>query len=181
MKTQNEDHDKAVFGIANNRTEAINVAEGLRAAGFMESEISFVMADGDDGGEIVVEGNTKAPEGAATGAGSGMLLGGALGWAAGIGALAIPGLGPFIAAGPIMAALGGAAIGSAAGGLTGGLVGMGFSEYEAKEYEGHLKNGHALISVRVACSDEVDRAKQVFEHAGAEHVSVKNVSVADKV
>jgi hypothetical protein len=120
----NRAHDKAVFCIAENRTAAVRVAESLRTAGFSESEISFVMADGDNGGEIVVEGNTKAPEGAATGAGSGMLLGGALGWAVGIGALAIPGLGPFIAAGPIMAALGGAAIGSAAGGLTGGLLGL---------------------------------------------------------
>lgn len=169
------DYNQAVFGIADNRTEAIHVAEGLRAAGFSEAEISFVMADGDSGGEIVIEGNTKAPEGAATGAGSGLLLGGALGWAAGIGALAIPGLGPFIAAGPIMAALGGAAIGSAAGGLTGGLVGMGFSEYEAKEYEGYLKDGRALISVRVRNSDEVERAKEVFNRAGAEHVAVKNI------
>ncbi len=175
MKTEREEHGQAVFGIANSRDEAISVVEGMRAAGFKESEISFVMADGDDGGEIVVEGNTKAPEGAATGAGGGLLLGGALGWAAGIGALAIPGLGPFIAAGPIMAALGGAAIGSAAGGVTGGLVGMGFSEYEAKEYEGHLKDGRALISVRVAGGDEVDRAKHAFHQAGAGHVSVKNV------
>jgi len=180
MKTEHlhDDHDKAVFCIAENRAEAISVAEGLRKAGFKESEISFVMADGDSGGEIVMEGNTKAPEGAATGAGSGMLLGGALGWAVGIGALAIPGLGPFIAAGPIMAALGGAAIGSAAGGLTGGLVGLGFSEYEAKEYEGYLKDGRALISVRVCNSDEVDRAKKIYEKAGAEHISVKSVAEA---
>ncbi len=172
------EHDKAVFCIADNRQEAIRVAENLRAAGFRESEISFVMADGDNGGEIVMDGNTKAPEGAATGAGSGLLLGGALGWAAGIGALAIPGLGPFIAAGPIMAALSGAAIGSAAGGVTGGLVGLGFSEYEAKEYEGHLKDGRALISVRVENSDEVDRAKEIFNQAGAGHISVKSVEQA---
>ncbi len=174
-------HDQAVFGITDSRPEAIRVTESLRKAGFRESEISFIMADGDNDGEIVVEGNTKAPEGAATGAGSGMLLGGALGWAVGIGALAIPGLGPFIAAGPIMAALSGAAIGSAAGGLTGGLVGMGFSEYEAKEYEGHLKNGRALISVRVEDSDEVSRAKKIFSDAGAKHVSVKGIAEAKKV
>ncbi|TWU25175.1 hypothetical protein Pla52o_14730 [Novipirellula galeiformis] len=169
-------HDQAVFCIADNRLEAIAIAEGLRAAGFRESEISFVMADGDDGAEIVMEGNTKMPEGATTGAGSGLLLGGALGWAVGIGALAIPGLGPFIAAGPIMAALGGAAIGSAAGGLTGGLIGLGFSEYEAKEYEGHLKEGRALISVRVENSEEVERAKEIYNQAGAEHISVKGVA-----
>lgn len=172
------EHDQAVFCIAKNRSEAVRVTESLRTVGFRESEISFVMADGDNGGEIVVEGNSKAPEGAATGAGSGMLLGGALGWAVGIGALAIPGLGPFIAAGPIMAALGGAAIGSAAGGITGGLVGLGFSEYEAKEYEGHLKDGRALISVRVENSEEVTRAKKIFKDAGADHISVKSVEHA---
>ncbi|MEO8268809.1 MAG: hypothetical protein ABI557_03750, partial [Aureliella sp.] len=149
-------------------------------AGFRESEISFIMSDGEKG-EMVMEGNTKAPEGAATGAGSGMLLGGALGWAAGIGALAIPGLGPFIAAGPIMAALSGAAIGSALGGVSGGLIGMGFSEYEAKEYEGYLKDGRALISVRVENSDEVRLAKKVFDDAGAEHISVKGIGEAKKV
>lgn len=170
----NNDHNQAVFGIARNRTTGINVAEGLRAAGFKDSEISFVTSDGDGKGEIVVEGNTKAPEGAATGAGTGMVLGGALGWAAGIGLLAIPGLGPFIAAGPIMALLGGAALGSAAGGLTGGLVGMGFSEYEAKEYQGYLNDGRALIAVRTCNAEEVKRAKDVFTNAKAEHISVKD-------
>lgn len=173
------DHDQAVFGIAKNRTDAVTILNNLRTSGFMESEISLVMAHEGADGEIVMEGNTKAPEGAATGAGTGLLLGGALGWMAGIGALAIPGLGPFIAAGPIMAALGGAAIGSAAGGLTGGLIGMGFSEYEAQEYEGYLKNGRALIAVRVADSDEVDAAKRIFNDGGAEHVSVKSVSSYD--
>lgn len=173
INTTNQ-HDHAVFGIVNSRTEAIAVVESLRAAGFMESEISLVMSGGAEG-DIGVEGGTKASEGAVTGGGSGMLLGGALGWMAGIGALAIPGLGPFIAAGPIMAALSGAAIGSAAGGLTGGLIGMGFSEYEAKEYEGYLRGGNALISVRVANSEETDRAKQIMDDAGAEHISVKGV------
>jgi hypothetical protein len=175
------DHNKAVFCIVDNRASAVRVAESLRTAGFRESEISFIMADSDKRGEIVVEGETKAPEGAATGAGSGMLLGGALGWAVGIGALAIPGLGPFIAAGPIMAALGGAAIGSAAGGLTGGLIGLGFTEYEAKEYEGHLKDGRALISVRVESEEEVTLAKKIFTAAKGKHVSVKNVDHVETV
>ncbi len=179
MKNEHE-HDQAVFCIAANRPKAVVIVERLRAAGFRETEISFVMADGDRGGEIVMEGNTKAPEGVATGAGSGLLLGGALGWAVGIGALAIPGLGPFIAAGPIMAALGGAAIGSTLGGLTGGLVGLGFSEYEAKEYAGYLKDGRSLISVRVENNDEISRAKQIFQQAGAEHISVKNVQTANQ-
>lgn len=173
-------HDQAVFCIAKDRLEAVQVCERLRAAGFRDSEISFIMSEGPEG-EMVMEGNTKAPEGAATGAGSGLLLGGALGWAAGIGALAIPGLGPFIAAGPIMAALSGAAIGAAAGGLTGGLVGMGFSEYEAKEYEGYLKDGRALISVRVENGEEVDLAKRVYSDAGAEHISVKGIAEAKGV
>ncbi len=178
--SRDHNHDKAVFCIAKNRLVAVEVAEGLRSAGFRESEISFVMSEGADG-ELVMEGNTKAPEGATTGAGSGFLLGGALGWAAGIGALAIPGLGPFIAAGPIMAALGGAAIGSAVGGISGGLIGMGFSEYEAKEYEGYLKDGRALLSVRVENSDEVNLAKKIFDDAGAEHISVKGIAEAKRV
>ena len=174
------DHDQAVFGIADNRQKAIAVVERLRTTGFRESEISFVIADSGNQAEIVMEGNTKAPEGVASGTGSGLLLGGALGWAAGIGALAIPGLGPLIAAGPIMAALSGAAIGSLAGGITGGLIGLGFSEYEAKEYEGYLKNGRALISVRVANNDEVDLATRTFSESGAEHISVKNIALLER-
>ena len=107
-----------------------------------------------------------------------MLLGGALGWMAGIGALAIPGLGPFIAAGPIMAALGGAAAGTAVGGLTGGLVGLGFTEYEAKQYQSYLNEGHSLISVTVSNDDEETRARELLDNAGADNISVKS-AVAD--
>src|SRR6202011_1473118 len=117
------------------------------------------------------EQHTKAPEGVATGAAGGAVLGGALGWIVGIGALAIPGLGPFIAAGPIMAALAGAAGGAAAGGLTGGLIGMGMPEYEAKRYEGKVKDGNILLSVHTDDSEERDRAKQIFEDGGAEDIS----------
>lgn len=168
-------HDKAVFCIAEHRAKALQIVDSLRTSGFRDSEISLVMAHADGDGDIAVEGHTKAPEGAATGGTSGALLGGALGWAAGIGALAIPGLGPFIAAGPIMAALGGAAIGGTAGGLTGGLIGLGFSEYEAKQYETYLRDGNALISVRVENSEEVDRVKKIYENAKAKHVSVQQV------
>ncbi|QDU98164.1 hypothetical protein [Lignipirellula cremea] len=175
----NNEHDKAVFCIAENRLKALSILDSLRNSGFLESEISVVMAHENSDGEIGIEGGNKAPEGATTGAGSGLLVGGALGWMAGIGALAIPGLGPFIAAGPIMAALGGAAIGSAAGGVTGGLIGMGFSEYEAKQYETYLSEGNALISVSVANSDEVSRAKEIFENADARHISVQSVVEAD--
>jgi hypothetical protein len=168
----NNEHNKAVFCITDDRTKAISILEDLRQSGFLESEISIVM--GHDG-DIEVEGHTKAPEGTATGAGTGAILGGALGWMVGVGALAIPGLGPFIAAGPIMAALSGAAIGGTAGGLTGGLIGLGFSEYEAQQYEGYLREGKALISVRVQNDDEIDRAKRIFDDADAEHISVQNV------
>jgi hypothetical protein len=98
-------------------------------------------------------------------------VGGALGWLAGIGALAIPGVGPFIAAGPIMAALGGAAVGAAVGGITGALVGMGIPEYEAKRYEGKIKAGNILISVHSESAEESKRAKEIFEQAGAQDIS----------
>src|SRR5207248_4928627 len=111
------------------------------------------------------------PEGAATGAGAGGVLGGALGWLVGIGSLAIPGLGPFIAAGPIMAALGGAAVGAATGGLIGALVGMGVPEYEAKRYESKMREGRILFSVHSENSDETKRAKEIFERAGAEDIA----------
>jgi hypothetical protein len=174
MKNHHE-FDKAVFCIADNRPKALGIVKSLRASGFRDNEISLVMAHENADGDIAVEGHTKAPEGVATGGTSGAILGGALGWMAGIGALAIPGLGPFIAAGPIMAALSGAAIGGTAGGLTGGLIGLGFSEYEAKQYETYLKDGNALISVRVHNSEDSGRAQKIFANADAEHISVQSV------
>lgn len=171
----NHDHDNAVFCVAEDRVKALAILNRLRASGFRESEISVVMAHRDEDGDIAVEGHTKAPEGAMAGGAGGVLLGGTLGWMAGIGALAIPGLGPFIAAGPIMAALGGAAIGGTAGGVTGGLAGLGFSEYEAKQVETYLKDGNALISVRVENKDEVSRAKEIYDDLGAKHISVQGV------
>jgi hypothetical protein len=171
----NDNFDKAVFCVADNRTKAIQILESLRSVGFRESECSLVMAGQEGKHNLTIEGHTKAPEGATVGGGSGLLLGGALGWMVGIGALAIPGLGPFIAAGPIMAALGGAAIGSAAGGVTGALIGYGFTEYEAKEYETHLSEGRALISVRVASNDEAERAKQIMQDGDAKNISIKDV------
>ena len=125
------------------------------------------------------EKNTKAPEGAATGAGAGALLGGGLGWLVGIGALAIPGVGPFIAAGPIMAALAGVGVGSALGGLTGALIGMGIPEYEAKRYEGRVKAGGILLSVHSDSSDWTKKAKQVLEDTGAEDISSAGEAGAD--
>src|SRR6202790_2309452 len=162
---------KAVFGIAKSESQAIAIADQLRAAGFSENDISVLFPDKKGTKDFAHEQHTKAPEGAATGATGGAILGGALGWMVGIGSLAIPGLGPFIAAGPIMAALAGAAGGAAAGGLTGALIGMGIPEYEAKRYEGKVKDGKILMSVHTEDSDERDRAKQILEAGGAEDIS----------
>jgi len=126
------------------------------------------------------EKNTKAPEGASTGAGTGAVLGGSLGWLAGIGALAIPGLGPFIAAGPIMAALAGAGVGGVVGGLTGALVGMGIPEYEAKRYEGRVKDGGILLSVHSDDSKWTKKAKEILERTGAQDISSTGEASSDK-
>jgi hypothetical protein len=162
---------KSVFGIAKNESQAIMIADNLKAAGFTENDISVLFPDKTGTRDFAHEQHTKAPEGAATGAGTGAVLGGALGWMVGIGSLAIPGLGPFIAAGPIMAALAGAAGGAAAGGLTGALIGMGIPEYEAKRYEGKVKDGNVLLSVHTEDNDERDRAKKILEADGAEDIS----------
>src|SRR6202158_2053782 len=162
---------KAVFGIARSESQAIMIADQLKADGFSDGDVSVLFPDKKGTRDFAHEQNTKAPEGAATGATGGALLGGALGWMVGIGALAIPGLGPFIAAGPLMAALAGAAGGAAAGGLTGALIGMGIPEYEAKRYEGKVKDGNILMSVHTEDSKERDRAKKIFEDGGAEDIS----------
>src|SRR5467141_335304 len=161
----------AVFGIYPNRTSVETAVEALKAAEFRNSDISVLFPENTGTKDFAHEKNTKAPEGAATGAGTGGLLGGGLGWLVGIGALAIPGVGPFIAAGPIMAALAGAAVGAAAGGLTGALVGLGIPEYEAKQYEGKILKGNMLISVHTEDGDEVDRAKEIFKREGAQDIS----------
>ena len=163
--------EKSVFGIAKNESQAIMIADSLKAAGFIENDVSVLLPDKTGTRDFAHEQHTKAPEGAATGASTGAVLGGALGWMVGIGSLAIPGLGPFIAAGPIMAALAGAAGGAAAGGLTGALIGMGIPEYEAKRYEGKVKDGNILLSVHTKDSDERDRAKKILEAGGAEDIS----------
>ena len=163
--------NKAVFGIAKSEAQAITIADNLKAVGFTENDVSVLFPDKQGSKDFAHEQHTKAPEGAATGAGTGAVLGGALGWMVGIGALAIPGLGVFIAAGPIMAALAGAAGGAAAGGLTGALIGMGIPEYEAKRYEGKVKDGNILLSVHTEDSIERDRAKKILEVGGAEDIS----------
>jgi hypothetical protein len=162
---------KAVFGIAKSESQAIDIADNLKAAGFTENDVSVLFPDKQGSKDFAHEQHTKAPEGAATGGASGAVLGGALGWMVGIGALAIPGLGVFIAAGPIMAALAGAAGGAAAGGLTGALIGMGIPEYEAKRYEGKVKDGNILLSIHTEDSTERDRAKKILENGGAVDIS----------
>ena len=162
---------KAVFGIAKTENQAIIIANRLKENGFSANDISVLLPDKSGTRDFAHEQHTKAPEGAATGAGTGVILGGALGWLVGIGALAIPGVGPFIAAGPIMAALAGAGAGAAAGGLVGTLVGSGIPELEAKQYESKIRSGNILISVHAADGGEVSRAKAIFQHAGADDVS----------
>jgi uncharacterized membrane protein len=162
---------KAVFGIAKTEGQAQRIVVDLKDAGFSNNDISVLFPDKTGTRDFAHEHNTKAPEGATTGATTGGLLGGALGWLAGIGSLAIPGVGPFIAAGPIMAALTGAAVGATVGGITGALVGMGIPEYEAKRYEGRIREGNYLISVHTEDSTQSKRAKEIFERAGAEDIS----------
>ena len=171
---------KAVFGIAKSESQAINMADQLKVAGFTNNDVSVLFPDKQGSKDFAHEQHTKAPEGAAAGGASGAVLGGALGWMVGIGALAIPGLGVFIAAGPIMAALAGAAGGAAAGGLTGALIGMGIPEYEAKRYEGKVKDGNILLSVHTEDSTERDRAKKILENGGAEDISYTGESSVPK-
>ena len=161
---------KSVFCIATSREQADGIVGQLKSASFSNNDISVLFPDKDSTRDFAHEKNTKAPEGAVTGAGTGGVIGGALGWVAGIGMLAIPGVGPFIAAGPIMAALGGAAIGAAAGGIAGALIGMGIPELEAKRYEGKVKAGNLLISVHTESSEEIKRAKDIFTKAGAQDI-----------
>jgi len=170
----------AVFGIYPHHTSVERAVDALKAAGFSNNDISVLFPKNEGTKDFAHEKNTKAPEGASTGAGTGAVLGGGLGWLVGIGALAIPGLGPFIAAGPIMAALAGAGVGGAVGGLTGALIGMGIREYEAKRYEGRVKDGGILLSVHSDTSDEVKRAKAILERTGAQDISTTGEAAGEK-
>jgi hypothetical protein len=170
----------AVFGIYPAYASVEYGVDALRTAGFRNSDISVLFPENTGTKDFAHEKGTKAPEGATTGAGTGVVLGGALGWLAGIGSLAIPGLGPFIAAGPIMAALAGAGVGGVVGGLTGALVGIGIPEYEAKRYEGRVKEGGILLSVHSDSSDWTKRAKQILEETGAQDISSTSEASADK-
>src|SRR6201981_3692670 len=170
----------AVFGIYRNRAGVESAVDALKAAEFRNSDISVLFPENTGTKDFAHEKETKAPEGATAGAGTGAIVGGGLGWLAGVGALAIPGLGPFIAAGPIMAALAGVGVGGAIGGLTGALVGMGVPEYEAKRYEGRVKNGGVLLSVHSDDSQWIKRAKEILERTGAEDVSSTGEAKGEK-
>src|SRR3979411_218010 len=169
----------AVFGIYSSYGQVESAVDALRAAGFRNTDISVLFPENVGSKDFAHEKGTKAPEGATTGAGTGALIGGGLGWLAGIGALAIPGLGPFIAAGPIMAALAGAGVGGAVGGIAGALIGMGIPEYEAKRYEGRVKDGGILISVHCEDSEWKKRAKQILEATGAQDISATSEASSD--
>src|SRR5580700_12230315 len=154
---------KAVFCIAKSEEQATRIVNELKEAGFSNNDVSVLLPDRAGSRDFAHEHHTKAPEGAATGAIAGGVMAGVLGWLVGIGSLAIPGVGPLIAAGPILAAMSGAAAGGAVGGLAGGLIGAGVPEYEAKQYEGKLKNGNILIAVHAEDSKERAAAKEIFE------------------
>ena len=168
---------KSVFGIATTHGQAERIVQQLQGQGFATSEISVLMPDTGGTRDVGHVKATKAPEGAATGGATG----GVVGLLAGIGALAIPGVGPFIAAGPIMAALSGAAVGAATGGVVGGLIGLGIPEIEAKRYDEKLKKGNYLIAVHTDKGEDVDRAKHIFKTVGAEDISTVSEASAPKV
>jgi hypothetical protein len=172
--------NKSVFCIATSRVQAERIVDQLKNANFSNNDISVLFPDKETTRDFAHEKSTKAPEGIATGASAGGVVGGALGWVAGIGALAIPGVGPFIAAGPIIAALSGAAVGAAVGGIAGGLIGLGIPEIEAKRYEGKIRQGNLLISVHTEDSAEISKAKDIFTRAGAEDICVTGESSTPK-
>jgi hypothetical protein len=161
----------AVFGIYKSVAQAERAVDALTTIGFANNDISVLLTDAQSSHDFAHQKNTKAPEGTATGATTGGIIGGTLGLLAGIGTLAIPGVGPLIAAGPIIAALAGVGVGGAAGGIIGALVGMGIPEYEAKRYEGRVKDGGVLLSVHCNTSKEIDRAKDLLRSSGAEDIA----------
>jgi hypothetical protein len=169
---------KSVFCIATSRDQAERIVDNLKNAGFSNNDISVLFPDRATTHDFAHEKHTKAPEGIATGAGSGGVVGGALGWLAGIGALAIPGVGPFIAAGPILAALSGAAVGATIGGIAGGLIGLGIPELEAKRYEGKIREGNILLSVHTDRPREIAGAEKIFKDAGAQDICATGESSA---
>ena len=170
----------AVYGIYPDRASLVRGLESLQDCGFLNSDISVLSSTASGFEEFAHENTTKSPEGATAGGISGATVGGVLGWLAGIGTLAIPGVGPLIAAGPIMATLAGIGVGGTLGGIAGSLVGYGIPEYEAKRYESSLNDGGILISVHAETSELVDEAEKVLEETGAEDISTKTDSSCSK-
>jgi hypothetical protein len=174
-----ENKKKSVLGIYKSREAVERTVDTFLKSGFTTSDISVLLPENLGGKPIATHKDTKAPEGATAGGAGGAVVGGTLGLLAGIGALAIPGLGPFIAAGPIMAALAGMGVGGAVGGFAGALVGMGIPEYEAKRYEGRIQKGGILLSVHCDTSDQIKRGKEIMKNTGAEDISSTGESSAD--
>jgi len=169
----------AVFGIYRDQLTAEDGVETLKQAGFRATDISLLFPENQGTKDFAHEKHTKAPEGAVTGGSSGAVIGGALGWLAGIGALSIPGLGIFVAAGPIMGFLSGIGVGTAIGGITGALVGLGIPEYEAKRYEGRIRHGGILLSVHCDDSEWAKRARHILQETGGEDVASTGEARAD--
>jgi len=167
--------EHSIFCIAASHAQAAEILESLKAAGIPNDHVSALWPDRAGVQYFAHERHTKAPEGLAAGVSTGGILAGTLGWLVGIGALAIPGVGPFLAAGPIMAALSAAAVGAALGGITGALIGLGIPEYEARRYEGKIKEGNILISVHPDNAAQTDRAREIFERCGAHDISSTSV------
>jgi uncharacterized membrane protein len=161
---------QAVLCIVPTEAQADRIVYALRSSGFNNADVSVVMPDQCAAKDVGHEKHSKAPEGATTGGVTGLVLGGALGWLAGVGALAIPGLGPFVAAGPIMATLGGAAVGGTSGGVIGSLIGLGIPEIEAKQFETKLRDGNILLSVHTENGDEAKRVEEIFKAEGASDI-----------
>jgi hypothetical protein len=173
------DRDIAAFGLFPDRSSLERAVGLLRGAGFRNSDVSMLMQETPGTKDLAHEAHTKAPEGATAGAAAGAVVGGVMGWLIGIGALAIPGIGPFIAAGPIVAALAGIGAAGAAGGLIGALIGVGIPEYEAKRYEGRLRKGHLLLSVHCDDSKWAKRAEEILEGTGGRDVVKTSEAAAD--
>jgi len=169
----------AVFGIYPDRAAVEETVEHLRSAGFRSTDISVLFPDNQGTKDFAHEKNTKAPEGATTGVVAGGITGGVLGWLTGIGALAIPGLGPFVAAGPIVAALAGAGAVGTLGGIVGALVGMGIPEYEAKRYEGRIREGGVLVSVHCDSADWVKRCREIMVQTGGQDIGATGEKAGD--
>jgi len=171
--------NKAVFGLYSTRRQVENAVDELKAKGFRNADVSVLFSENVGTKDLAHERGTKAPEGLATGATSGAVIGGALGWLAGIGALAIPGVGPLIAAGPIIGALTGVGVGGTLGGIAGGLIGLGVPEYEAKRYEGRIKSGNILLSVHADNSEWANKAESILKDTGADDVSATSEAKGD--